>query len=583
MPLVAGVDSSTQSCKVVIRDADTGALVREGRAPHPDGTEVDPDALVGGASTAIAARPAGSTTSPRSSVGGAAARHGAASTTTAQVVRPALLWNDTRSAGAAADLVAELGAATRARAWAEAVGSVPVAVVHRDQAALARRARAATTAARTAAVCLPHDWLTWRLAGAHRPRRADAPTAATPAAPATGRRRPASTAATCSRSPSGATAVLPAGARPARARPGRTRSTARCSRPAPATTRRRARARRARRATSSCRSAPPASRVAVSAAPTADATGTVAGFADATGRFLPLVVHPQRGPGARRRGATARRRPRPSCAGSRCPRPPGADGLVLVPYLEGERTPEPARRHRRAARPDGWHDRDPGAPGPRRGRGHAVRARRRPRRAASRRASPVDRVLLIGGGAPLARRSAGSRRRCSAARCVVPDAGGVRRRRRGPPGGLGAARRRRAAGVGDVGQRRPSRPTPSRRSASATPRSATSRPPSPAEQGSLAGSTSGDPLRSPPTSGRGGSDTWLLSLHVLTEGYATTGWPTPSPWSGRAHGHDHRPRHGGGPIGICTRSSSSACIPTRSPRRGLSHHHPTTRSMRPSS
>ena len=44
MTLVAGVDSSTQSCKVVVRDAGTGALVREGRAPHPDGTEVDPAA-----------------------------------------------------------------------------------------------------------------------------------------------------------------------------------------------------------------------------------------------------------------------------------------------------------------------------------------------------------------------------------------------------------------------------------------------------------------------------------------------------------------------------------------------------------
>ena len=47
MPLVAGVDSSTQSCKVVIRDAATGALVRSGRAAHPDGTEVDPAAWWG--------------------------------------------------------------------------------------------------------------------------------------------------------------------------------------------------------------------------------------------------------------------------------------------------------------------------------------------------------------------------------------------------------------------------------------------------------------------------------------------------------------------------------------------------------
>ena len=44
MTLVAGVDSSTQSCKVVIRDLSTGAVVRSGRAPHPDGTEVDPEA-----------------------------------------------------------------------------------------------------------------------------------------------------------------------------------------------------------------------------------------------------------------------------------------------------------------------------------------------------------------------------------------------------------------------------------------------------------------------------------------------------------------------------------------------------------
>jgi xylulokinase len=44
MSLVAGVDSSTQSCKVVIRDAETGGRVRDGTARHPDGTEVDPEA-----------------------------------------------------------------------------------------------------------------------------------------------------------------------------------------------------------------------------------------------------------------------------------------------------------------------------------------------------------------------------------------------------------------------------------------------------------------------------------------------------------------------------------------------------------
>ena len=47
-----------------------------------------------------------------------------------EVVRDALLWNDTRSAAAAEDLVAEFGDGDRAagaRWWADAVGSVPVA------------------------------------------------------------------------------------------------------------------------------------------------------------------------------------------------------------------------------------------------------------------------------------------------------------------------------------------------------------------------------------------------------------------------------------------------------------------------
>ncbi len=40
--LVAGVDSSTQSVKIVVRDAESGELRRQAKAPHPDGTEVDP-------------------------------------------------------------------------------------------------------------------------------------------------------------------------------------------------------------------------------------------------------------------------------------------------------------------------------------------------------------------------------------------------------------------------------------------------------------------------------------------------------------------------------------------------------------
>ncbi len=51
--LIAGVDSSTQSVKVVIRDANTGELVRQGRASHPDGTEVEPKHWLHGSNTAL--------------------------------------------------------------------------------------------------------------------------------------------------------------------------------------------------------------------------------------------------------------------------------------------------------------------------------------------------------------------------------------------------------------------------------------------------------------------------------------------------------------------------------------------------
>ncbi|MPV38405.1 FGGY family carbohydrate kinase, partial [Georgenia subflava] len=107
--LVAGIDSSTQSCKVVIRDAATGALRRFGQAPHPGGTEVDPAAWWDALQAAVAAA-GGLDDVAAVSVGGQ--QHGmVALDHDGAVIRPALLWNDTRSAGAAADLVADLGRA----------------------------------------------------------------------------------------------------------------------------------------------------------------------------------------------------------------------------------------------------------------------------------------------------------------------------------------------------------------------------------------------------------------------------------------------------------------------------------------
>lgn len=62
--LVAGVDTSTQSTKVRVTDAETGEMVRFGQAKHPDGTSVNPDAWWQ-RSRRPRNRPAGSTTWPR--------------------------------------------------------------------------------------------------------------------------------------------------------------------------------------------------------------------------------------------------------------------------------------------------------------------------------------------------------------------------------------------------------------------------------------------------------------------------------------------------------------------------------------
>ncbi|MCW2540221.1 MAG: xylulokinase [Frankiales bacterium] len=158
MTLVAGVDSSTQSCKVVIRDAASGRLVRQGRASHRDGTEIDP-ANWWAALTAAVEQAGGLDDVGAISIGGQ--QHGMVCLDeTGAVVRPALLWNDTRSAQAATDLVAELGP----QAWVDAAGSVPLAAFTVTKLRWLAE-HEPEHAARTVAVCLPHDWLSWKLSG----------------------------------------------------------------------------------------------------------------------------------------------------------------------------------------------------------------------------------------------------------------------------------------------------------------------------------------------------------------------------------------------------------------------------------
>jgi xylulokinase len=332
--LVAGVDSSTQSCKVVIRNAQTGALVREGRAAHPEGTEVDPEAWW----TALqAALDQAGDLGDVAAVAVGAQQHGMVTLDDAgRVVRPALLWNDTRSAGAARDLIAELGGGeVGSRAWAEAVGSVPVASFTVTKLRWLAEHEPGS-AARTAAVCLPHDWLTWRLGTdptleGLRTDRGDA-SGTGYWSPATGRYRedlleralghaavvptvlgPSTPAGTMAEGPvlgpgtgDNAAAALGLGARSGDAVMSIGTSGVVCS---------------------------------VTEAPTADPTGSVAGFADATGRFLPLIATLN---AARVLDAVAGmlRVDHAELSRLALSAPPGADGLVVVPYLEGERTPD---------------------------------------------------------------------------------------------------------------------------------------------------------------------------------------------------------------------------------------------------
>ena len=166
--LVAGIDSSTQSCKVLIRDAATGALVRSGSAKHPDGTEVHPSVWWVALLEAIE-KAGGLDDVAALSVGGQ--QHGmVVLDADGEVIRPALLWNDTRSAEGAEQLIAELGEARGngaddgARVWAEQIGTVPVASITATKLRWLANAEP-ENAARVAAVALPHDWLTWMLAG----------------------------------------------------------------------------------------------------------------------------------------------------------------------------------------------------------------------------------------------------------------------------------------------------------------------------------------------------------------------------------------------------------------------------------
>jgi len=327
-PLVAGVDSSTQSCKVLVRDAATGAPVREGRAAHPDGTQLDPRHWWTALQEAV--EDAGGLADV-AAISVAAQQHGMVCLDAdGQVVRPASLWNDVAPAGAADALVEELGADR----WAEAVGVVPRAAITVSKLRWLAEQEPGS-ARRTAAVCLPHDYLTWRLrestsVGELTTDRGDAS--------GTGYWSPASESYredlvalafgsvpalpwvhgpgdAVGRTPAGAVVGAGTGDNMGAAlglglEPGDVVVSLGTS----------------------------GTVFAVGDGPVADPSGDVAGFCDATGRFLPLVCTLN----AARVLSSAARMLGTDLSGvdeMALRAPAGAGGLTLLPYLDGERTP----------------------------------------------------------------------------------------------------------------------------------------------------------------------------------------------------------------------------------------------------
>ena len=325
--LVAGIDCSTQSTKVLVCDAATGQVVRSGSAPHPDVTEIDP--AVWAAALESASSRGLLDDVAAISVGGQ--QHGMVALDEAgEVVRPALLWNDTRSARAATELIAELGGPEK---WAEAVGSVPVASFTVTKLRWLAE-HEPELAERVATVMLPHDWLTAGLStdglgGAHTDRGDASGTGYW--SPSTGDYR-----TDLLRLAFGRELALPPVAAPA-VPVGRTAAGAVLG---PGTGDNMAAALGLGAVTGDVTVSIGTSGVvaAVSETPTADASGLVAGFADGTGRFLPLVCTLN---AARVLSTTA------TLLGVDLARldelalsTPDSGGLVLLPFLDGERTPD---------------------------------------------------------------------------------------------------------------------------------------------------------------------------------------------------------------------------------------------------
>jgi xylulokinase len=323
--LVAGVDSSTQSVKIVVRDAETGELIREGRGTHPDATEISPSKWLSELTNSTKGL-----LDDVEAISIGAQQHGmVVIDDNKQAVRDALLWNDTRSAQAATDLIKELGGPNK---WADAVGSVPVASFTVTKLRWLAN-NEPDNAKKVSGVMLPHDWLTWQLMGTPDEYVTDRGDASGTGywSPQTNEYRK-----DLLKLALGKEVQLPRVASPNEII-GQTTSGISV---APGTGDNMAAALGLGAATGDIVISLGTSGTAytVSSNPTNDASGIIAGFADATGNYLPLActLNAARVINA---GAAVLNVSLDQFAELALTAKPGSDGLVLLPFLDGERTP----------------------------------------------------------------------------------------------------------------------------------------------------------------------------------------------------------------------------------------------------
>lgn len=176
MDVVIGVDSSTQSCTVEVRDALTGALLATASAPHPPTSppvsRQDPrawwDALLVAVPRALAL--AQVDTRDVGAISVAAQCHGLVLLDgSGTPLRPARLWNDTTSGPYAAAITERYGT----EAWMRRVGMAPSAALTITKLAQLAHEEPEVLG-RVAAVMVPHDYLTYRLTGLRTTDRSDA-------------------------------------------------------------------------------------------------------------------------------------------------------------------------------------------------------------------------------------------------------------------------------------------------------------------------------------------------------------------------------------------------------------------------